>query len=153
MHSKTIAVVAILCIQLSTICKYCHNDNPIKSVLKWIYWIDPIPNQRCSTSKDCDRFCTSYGYNHSECNTKVLRISRYCECYDCDFVLCATYCTKQNLKFMGCSCFTLPTLVGQTSNEINNLLTNECHEGKFFCQCSKWMSDYEWNYMKPIHTK
>ncbi|KAH9412634.1 hypothetical protein DERP_006598 [Dermatophagoides pteronyssinus] len=122
----------------------------IISIFIWIINLEMnemIPFQRCALNSECSTFCSGYGYNRSECNVKknsVFRMNRFCECYECDFVLCATYCTKNNLKFVGCSCFALPALVGHYSTfntpnnvDMNQLLTNECYDNKFLCQCSK----------------
>ncbi|KAF7487657.1 hypothetical protein SSS_10887 [Sarcoptes scabiei] len=100
-----------------------------------------LPFQRCQTDADCLQTCQNYGYNRSECSGRRLRLNRFCECHDCDFVNCATYCTRNNMKFVGCSCFALPALIGQgnyaNNVDLNQLLTNECFENKFLCQCSK----------------
>lgn len=87
---------------------------------------------------------TILGYNSSECGTKGLRLSRICQCSNCDVLLCATYCTKHALKFVGCSCLVFPSAVGYSSGsglgssaDNTQLLTNECYDNKFYCQCSK----------------
>ncbi|KAJ6217328.1 hypothetical protein RDWZM_008485 [Blomia tropicalis] len=116
----------------------CYQNNQITI---WDYDWRTIPYQRCTTNDDCNSLCIGNGYNRSECSSRLLRLNRVCECYDCDFVLCAKYCTKFNLKFMGCSCFALPNIVGTknygSNADGNQLLTNECYDNKFFCQCSK----------------
>lgn len=149
MFIKTSILIFIWFNLLQLIGKFIHSL--IESLNNFINWfiLELIPFQRCQTGKDCVQFCADYGYNRSECSTtskrfQTFRLNKFCECHDCDFVQCATYCTKNNLKFIGCSCFSLPALVGQGNYpsiqaiiDSNQLLTNECYDNKFFCQCSK----------------
>ncbi len=97
-----------------------------------------IPLQRCIVNEECVNFCDSHGYNKSDCATRALRLSRICECSECDFVKCAKFCTNKGLKFVGCNCFNLPfNNFPAMENSVYNPITNDCSENKFFCQCSK----------------